>query len=294
MNLGQLQSEISVIVDRYRTLKNSIDNEEQTKNSLIIPFLSALGYDFRNPTEVHGEYKCQPRYRGIKRVDYVVRKEGNIVFFVECKKVMGSLNDFYDRGSDVYRQLDDYYRYLRGAGENIIGILTNGLQYYFYSNDGDRLDEEQFFEFKITNLSEASLQDISKFHKDVFDKGRVRGLVTGFRDRAGRNLVDVGRSDVDLGEVEFSSAEKDRITVIGDICREGGVLTRDIVFSRNKARVVLRYKGRVFCMFNKNASRTMYLKPLLLDDPISLTSVDDIKNYKDRILESVKLAGFVG
>lgn len=36
--------------------KTYITNEEMTKQSLIIPFIKALGYDAYNPLEVHPEF----------------------------------------------------------------------------------------------------------------------------------------------------------------------------------------------------------------------------------------------
>ena len=42
---------INQLKERAINLKESLQTEEATKNALILPFLSALGYDVFNPLE---------------------------------------------------------------------------------------------------------------------------------------------------------------------------------------------------------------------------------------------------
>jgi predicted type IV restriction endonuclease len=44
---------------RYQDNKEFITNEEMTKASLIVPFITALGYDTSNPREVRLEYAAE-------------------------------------------------------------------------------------------------------------------------------------------------------------------------------------------------------------------------------------------
>ena len=53
-----LKDSIKQIQERIKKLKDSLHTEEATKNALILPFLSALGYDVFNPLEVLPEMTC--------------------------------------------------------------------------------------------------------------------------------------------------------------------------------------------------------------------------------------------
>ncbi len=49
---------IKQISERIEGLKDNLKTEEATKTALILPFLSALGYDVFNPLEVLPEMSC--------------------------------------------------------------------------------------------------------------------------------------------------------------------------------------------------------------------------------------------
>lgn len=67
-------------------------NEEATKQFLIIPFLQLLGYDPLDPNDVIPEADASFSDKFKNRVDYAIRKEGVPVIAVETKKV-GSLSE---------------------------------------------------------------------------------------------------------------------------------------------------------------------------------------------------------
>ena len=46
-----LEEKIKSFANRIETMQESINTEEATKTSLIMPFFSMLGYDVFNPTE---------------------------------------------------------------------------------------------------------------------------------------------------------------------------------------------------------------------------------------------------
>jgi hypothetical protein len=51
------------------------------------------------------------------------------------------------------------------------GILTNGINYRFYSDlvEPNKMDEKPFLEFNITDIKENQIEELKKFHKANFD-----------------------------------------------------------------------------------------------------------------------------
>lgn len=49
-------AKIAALAERVRQVQGQSLNEAMTKNSLIMPFINALGYDVFNPSEVAAEY----------------------------------------------------------------------------------------------------------------------------------------------------------------------------------------------------------------------------------------------
>lgn len=52
--------------------KKHVQNEEMTKQALIIPFLQVLGYDVFNPLEVKPEYIADVGRKKGEKVDYCI------------------------------------------------------------------------------------------------------------------------------------------------------------------------------------------------------------------------------
>ena len=70
-------------IDRIRELSaripkqlEHIQTEEATKNALVMPFISALGYDVFNPTEVTPELNADIGTKKGEKVDYAILKDG--------------------------------------------------------------------------------------------------------------------------------------------------------------------------------------------------------------------------
>ena len=60
---------------RVRSIQDYCTNEEQTKVSLINPYLEHLGFDVRDPRYVQLEYRSDIG-SGTERVDYALLKTG--------------------------------------------------------------------------------------------------------------------------------------------------------------------------------------------------------------------------
>ena len=141
-------------------VKRCCKAEEGTKHSLILPVIQLLGYNIFDPTEVVPEVDCDIRRNGDK-VDYVIQHNGQHLILIECKHWT--------------KDLDYYVSQLRGyfvASDAHLGVLTNGIEYRFYS-DLDKpnlMDEEPFLVVELDRLTEEGLNGLEMFCKDVFNE----------------------------------------------------------------------------------------------------------------------------
>lgn len=60
--------------------------EEAAKNAFVLPFISLLGYDIFDPTEVIPEFTADVGIKKGENVDYAVQRDGKIIMLFECKQ----------------------------------------------------------------------------------------------------------------------------------------------------------------------------------------------------------------
>src|SRR5574344_818001 len=155
-----LKDYIKQIGDRVVKLKDQIQTEEATKNAFIMPFLQALGYDVFNPLEVVPEYTTDIGTKKGEKIDYAIFKDNAPIILVECKHWSQNL-DLHDG------QLLRYFHVSKAK----FGILTNGINYRFYSDlvEPNKMDEKPFLEINITEIKDTQIEELKKFHKSYFD-----------------------------------------------------------------------------------------------------------------------------
>ena len=141
-------------------------NEEATKQFLIIPFLQLLGYDPLDPNDVIPEADASFSDKFKNRVDYAIRKEGVPVIAVETKKV-GGLSEA-NRG-----ELKGYYNAVPSVK---LGILTDGLIYQLYSDTEEEnlMDNEPFAVVDLAQVAQEQIADdafdaLLKLRRETFD-----------------------------------------------------------------------------------------------------------------------------
>lgn len=151
---------IKQISERVFKLKENLPTEEATKNALILPFLSALGYDVFNPLEVLPEMNCDIGTKKGEKIDYAILKDGEPIILIECKHWQQDLN-LHDN------QLLRYFNVSKAK----FGVLTNGIVYRFYTDlaKPNVMDEKPFLEVDMENLKEPQIEELKKFHKSYFD-----------------------------------------------------------------------------------------------------------------------------
>jgi len=154
------KDQLKQLGDRVEKLKEQIQTEEATKNALIMPFIQYLGYDVFNPLEVVPEFISDIGLKKGEKIDYAIMKDGIPTILIECKHWAQNLN-IHDG------QLLRYFHVSKAK----FGILTNGINYRFYSDlvEPNKMDEKPFLEFNINELKENQIEELKKFHKANFD-----------------------------------------------------------------------------------------------------------------------------
>lgn len=154
------KDQLKQLGDRVEKLKHQIQTEEATKNALIMPFIQYLGYDVFNPLEVVPEFVSDIGLKKGEKIDYAILKDGVPTILVECKHWAQNLN-IHDG------QLLRYFHVSKAK----FGILTNGINYRFYSDlvEPNKMDEKPFLEFNINELRDNQIEELKKFHKANFN-----------------------------------------------------------------------------------------------------------------------------
>lgn len=150
---------------RIQKQAGGIQTEEATKNAFVMPFISALGYNVFDPTEVTPELIADVGTKKGEKVDYAILMNGKPIILFECKWC----------GSDLDKEhASQLYRYF-SVTEARFGVLTNGIIYRFYS-DLDKpnvKDEKPFLEFNMLDIKDPLVEELKKFSKTTFDLDNI-------------------------------------------------------------------------------------------------------------------------
>lgn len=145
---------------RIENLKDNLHTEEATKTALILPFISALGYDVFNPLEVLPEMCCDIGTKKGEKIDYAILRNGDPIILIECKHWQQDLS-LHDN------QLLRYFHVSKAK----FGVLTNGIVYKFYTDleSPNKMDAKPFLEVNLLDLRNEHIEELKKFHRSYFD-----------------------------------------------------------------------------------------------------------------------------
>jgi len=156
---------IAVLSEKIPTLIEHLETEEATKNALIMPFIAALGYDVFNPQEVVPEFTADVGTKKGEKVDYAIMQDNEVIILIECKKSKSDLSE---------ANTHQLFRYFTVTNARI-AILTNGVQYRFFSDleESNKMDERPFLELDMLNIRDNLLEEVRKLGKENFDLDRM-------------------------------------------------------------------------------------------------------------------------
>lgn len=155
---------IQQLAERIAKQKDSITTEEATKNAFIMPLIAALGYDVFNPFEVVPELDCDLVKKKGEKIDYAIKRDDETILLIECKHCASNLN-LHDT------QLKKYFV----ASNARFGVLTNGIEYRFYTDleKANIMDDKPFLVINMLDLSEEMVEQLKKFHKSYYDVDNI-------------------------------------------------------------------------------------------------------------------------
>lgn len=164
MNLKETLEMLNKVILENRDL---IKNEESTKQFLILPLLRGLGYDTYSPQEVTPEFTADFHKKN-EKVDYAISINGEPKIFVEAKPINSKIN----------KSAPQLSRYFSTFPNVRLGILTNGIEYHFFTdlNNTNIMDPTPFFVFDLTSYSEDDFSHLVKFSKNLYDYETIKLL----------------------------------------------------------------------------------------------------------------------
>ncbi|WP_341530937.1 type I restriction endonuclease [Nostoc sp. UHCC 0302] len=160
--------DITKLSEQVRKRADQVVGEEAAKMALIVPFLSALGYDVYDPSEVMPEYVADfatRRAGQFEKVDYALAINGIKVMLVEAKA----------RGQKAEAHDGQLSRYFNGLLTTKVAVVTNGVEYRFFTDLRHKnvMDKEPFFTFNILEYDSKDIDNLKFFHRDNFDAAAI-------------------------------------------------------------------------------------------------------------------------
>ena len=165
------------IATRLKSAEDNLLTEEAVKHSLILPFISTMGYDVFNPNEVVPEYNADFGIKTGEKVDYAIMINRQPLMMIECKKLQDPLDG--RRASQLAR----YYNVTTCK----VGILTNGVCWKFFCDleQTNVMDQEPFLEVDLGQMNEADINKLDNFTKENFELERVYSTAANLKYIAG-------------------------------------------------------------------------------------------------------------
>ena len=153
--------QLNTLAAKVPKLCDVLQTEEATKNALVMPFISLLGYDIFDPTEVVPEFIADVGIKKGEKVDYAIKKDGRIIMLFECKHCGGDLS---------IKHASQLFRYF-SVTDARIAVLTNGVVYRFFTDleAPNKMDEKPFLEVNMLELNETVVTELKKLTKPVFN-----------------------------------------------------------------------------------------------------------------------------
>lgn len=156
-----LEQALAVLADRVRSHSSSMLTEEAVKTAVVLPFLSALGYDIFDPAEVVPEFTADAVGKKGEKVDYAICADGKVRILMECKPITTTLDKVH---------LAQLFRYFTVTSARF-AILTNGRTFHFHTDleEANKLDSRPFLTFDLSDIQPHLTAELRKFAKADFD-----------------------------------------------------------------------------------------------------------------------------
>lgn len=155
-------NKIKELSERIKQNKDNINTEEATKTSFVLPFFQILGYDIFNPMEFVPEFTADTGIKKGEKVDYAIMYNGTPIMIMEIKSIGTTLEQ---------KHINQLFRYFTVTKARF-GILTNGVEYRFYSDldEPNKMDLMPFFTMNLLDYTAENIAELNKFRKEIFNQ----------------------------------------------------------------------------------------------------------------------------
>ena len=213
---SQLEERLDAFAARAKRIAPLCDNEEQTKVSLINPYLEILGYDVRDPAVCRLEFRADIS-RGAEKVDYAIMRDGRPLILIEAKV---ATSDISHPGAEALGQLKRYF-----MSEKVeFAALTNGVVWQWYRGSQEGMMKETPFLVHDVRSPETAeipwLQSVAGPHFDAktardhaeaaSTASAIMGWIKSARHRPSDDLVRVIIREKRLGQANATRLERVR------------------------------------------------------------------------------------
>lgn len=202
------KEDVADLAKRAISAQTIAQTEEATKTAIIMPFLRVLGFDVFDPSQVIPEFVADVGLKKGEKIDYAVKIGDRIEYLVEAKSVSTNLRD---------AQYSQLFRYFHTCDANI-GILTNGLQFWFFTDldAPNKMDQAPFFKFDLLDYDENGLRELEKFHKDKFSIENIQAAAASLKYL---------RATITFIEEQWANPDEEFVRVIAKGFYEGKLTT---------------------------------------------------------------------
>jgi len=168
---------VKLVKERAEHVKG---NEQATKQSLIGPLFTILGYDLTDPRECIPEHKEDfgREAKSLRPIDWAFAQGGRKIFLVEAKEVGKRIANYDEQLGDYFAKVDDAK----------LGILTNGIQWRFFTDlvRENIMDKEPFLKWDVFADEAPPFDFLTLLHKSQFNSQLIR---TFAKDKRNQNLL---------------------------------------------------------------------------------------------------------
>jgi hypothetical protein len=215
--------------------KEQVATEEATKTSFVLPIIATLGYNIFDPSIVVPEMDCGLVRGGGEKIDYAIMKDGKPIMLIECKH--------WKKPLSVHEtQLQKYFV----ASNARFGVLTNGIEYRFYTdlNKVNIMDEKPFLVIDMLNMSDNDIAHLEKFHASRFNENEILNeatqlqILTSLYDVIGKEFKEPSQSFVQyfVKSVNNGHCTSKQITQYAPLVKKAiGTYINDVIADRLEA-----------------------------------------------------------
>ncbi len=235
--------------------------------ALILPFLSALGYDIYDPTEVMPEYIADfavKRAGQLEKVDYALAINDTIVMIVEAK-ARGQKAEAHDG------QLRKYFNSLLATK---VSIVTNGIQYRFFTDlrNTNVMDDEPFFSFNVLEYDLKDIENLKFFHRDNFDAVAI--------SRHAEEMVYVKSMTKLIGELLRSPSEEFMRFLLSQLGIEGKINKKKV----DKFEPIIKksIQSSLVELMTRSLSQEI-AQPIEADKPVEPDEIEEIEEEQSKV-----------